>query len=314
MERTLVLVKPDGVQRGLIGEVISRLERRGLRLVAARFMQVNQELAETHYAIHKGKPFYEGLIRYITSAPVMAMVWEGPNAVVAVRPTMGAQEDHTAFRFYSSVSTGKPKGVQHSTAGYLLWSVLTMKWTFDIRPDDLFWCTADIGWVTGHSYIVYGPLANGATSFMYEGAPDFPKQDRWWKLVEEYGITIMYTAPTAIRACMRWGDDWPKMHDLASLRLLGTVGEPINPEAWRWYYRTIGGSRCPVVDTWWQTETGMILITPLPGISTLKPGSAVRPYPGVGAEVVDETGKVATTNHGGYLVLTRPWPAMLLTL
>jgi acetyl-CoA synthetase len=149
---------------------------------------------------------------------------------------------------------------------------------------------------------------------MYEGAPDFPKQDRWWKLVEEYGVTIMYTAPTAIRACMRWGDEWPQMHDLSSLRLLGTVGEPINPEAWRWYYRTIGGNRCPVVDTWWQTETGMILITPLPGISTLKPGSASRPYPGVGAEVVDETGKVASVNHGGYLVLTRPWPAMLMTL
>jgi acetyl-CoA synthetase len=218
------------------------------------------------------------------------------------------------FILYTSGTTGKPKGIQHSTGGYLVGVATTTKYVFDLRDDDLYWCTADCGWVTGHSYIVYGPLANGASVFMYEGAPDWPEPDRWWRIVEAYDITILYTAPTAIRASMRWGDEHPRRHDLSSLRLLGTVGEPINPEAWRWYHRRIGGGRCPVVDTWWQTETGMILITPLPGTTTTKPGSATRPFPGIEAEVVDEKGRRVPVNKGGYLVISKPWPAMLQTL
>ncbi len=218
------------------------------------------------------------------------------------------------FLLYTSGTTGKPKGIQHSTGGYLVGVATTTKYVFDLRDDDLYWCTADCGWVTGHSYIVYGPLANGASVFMFEGAPDWPEPDRWWRIVEAHDITILYTAPTAIRASMRWGDEHPKRHDLSSLRLLGTVGEPINPEAWRWYHRTIGGGRCPVVDTWWQTETGMILITPLPGTTTTKPGSATRPFPGTEAEVVDGRGHPVPVNKGGYLVISKPWPAMLQTL
>ncbi len=243
------------------------------------------------------------------------IVWDEAMARVASRcPPEPVDATDPLFILYTSGTTGQPKGIVHSTAGYLVGVATTMRYVFDLKEEDLFWCTADIGWVTGHSYIVYGPLTNGATVFMYEGAPDWPQPDRWWSLIESYGITILYTAPTAIRAFMRSGDDWPSKHDLSSLRLLGTVGEPINPEAWRWYHRTIGGGRCPVVDTWWQTETGMILITPLPGITTLKPGSATRTFPGVSAEVVDERGHRVPANRGGYLVITKPWPAMLMTL
>jgi acetyl-CoA synthetase len=215
------------------------------------------------------------------------------------------------FILYTSGSTGKPKGILHTTGGYLLYTKLTARYVFDLRDEDVYWCTADVGWVTGHSYVVYGLLANGATSLMYEGAPNYPEPDRFWRIVEKYGVTILYTAPTAIRAFMKWGVEWPKKHDLSSLRLLGTVGEPINPEAWIWYNEFIGGKRCPIVDTWWQTETGGILITPLPGATPTKPGSATLPFFGVVPEVVDDSGKAVPCNCGGKLVIRKPWPAML---
>jgi acetyl-CoA synthetase len=215
------------------------------------------------------------------------------------------------FILYTSGSTGKPKGILHTTAGYLLWVRMTTRYVLDLRPEDVYWCTADVGWVTGHSYIVYGPLANGATSLMYEGAPNFPEPDRFWSIVERYGVSVFYTAPTAIRAFMKWGVEWPRKHDLSSLRLLGTVGEPINPEAWIWYHQVIGGKRCPIIDTWWQTETGGMMITPLPGATPTKPGSATLPFFGIVPEVVDDNGKTVPRNCGGKLVIRKPWPAML---
>jgi len=216
------------------------------------------------------------------------------------------------YLLYTSGTTAKPKGIMHTTGGYLVGVSTTHRLVFDLHPDtDVYWCAADIGWVTGHSYIVYGPLANHATSVLYEGAPNFPDKDRWWEMIEKYKVTILYTAPTAIRTFMKWGTDWPEKHDLSSLRLLGTVGEPINPEAWVWYQTHIGGGRCPVVDTWWQTETGMIMITPLPGAIECKPGSATFPFPGVDADIVDNDGKSVGIPGGGYLVLKKPWPAML---
>jgi acetyl-CoA synthetase len=224
------------------------------------------------------------------------------------------EAEHPLFILYTSGSTGKPKGVQHSSAGYLLWAILTMKWTFDLKSEDVFWCTADVGWVTGHTYVTYGPLAAGGTEIIFEGVPTYPDAGRFWKMIQDHKATIFYTAPTAIRSLIKAGGDLPKHYDLTSLRILGSVGEPINPEAWMWYYETVGGSRCPIVDTWWQTETGGHMITPLPGVTTLKPGSCTMALPGIAAAIVDETGHDVENGKGGILVIKKPWPSMIRTI
>jgi acetyl-CoA synthetase len=229
-------------------------------------------------------------------------------------PAIGLDSEDPLFVLYTSGSTGKPKGILHTSAGYLLGATITTQYVFDLKPEDVYFCTADIGWITGHSYVVYGPLSAGATVLMYEGAPNWPEPDRFWELIEEFGVTIFYTAPTAIRAFIRWGDEFPNRHDLSSLRLLGTVGEPINPEAWMWYHTVIGGGRCPIVDTWWQTETGAIMITPLPGATPAKPGTATLPFFGIDAAVVDDAGNEVAPNVGGKLVIRHPWPSMLRTI
>ncbi|HEX9103016.1 MAG TPA: acetate--CoA ligase [Polyangia bacterium] len=272
-------------------------------------------------ALEKGCRTVEKVLVVTRTREPVAMVEQRDVRWEQVVPTASAdhaapalEAEHPLFILYTSGTTGKPKGVVHSTAGYAVQTQFSTRLVFDLREDDVYWCTADIGWVTGHSYVVYGPLMNGATSVMYEGAPDFPQKDRFWEIIEKERCTILYTAPTAIRAFMRWGDEFPAKHDLSSLRLLGTVGEPINPEAWMWYRKTIGGDRCPIVDTWWQTETGAMMISPLPGATPTKPGSCTRPLPGVFADVVNKQGESVAANAGGYLVVRRPWPSMLRTV
>jgi acetyl-CoA synthetase len=269
----------------------------------------------------KGTPTIERAVVYRRTNDAVNMtegrdVWwhELMDKAAADCEAEALDSEQPLFMLYTSGTTGKPKGVVHTTGGYMTGAYITSKWVFDLKDEDTYFCTADIGWVTGHSYIVYGPLLNGATSLMYEGAPNYPEPDRFWSIIEKYRVSIFYTAPTAIRAFIKWGDQWPAKHDLSSLRLLGTVGEPINPEAWMWYRKLIGHDRCPIVDTWWQTETGTMMIAPVPGAVPAKPGSATRPLPGIIADVVDRTGKSVGVNEGGFLVVKKPWPSMMRTI
>ena len=299
MQATLLITADGGFRRGGIVPLkqISDEALEGTPTIK-NVVVVKREGLETPFEMRSGRDlWYHELME---------------GAADSCEPRENDAED-LLFTLYTSGTTGKPKGIAHTTGGYLVGTYATAKWVFDLKEDDIFWCTADIGWVTGHSYLVYGPLANGATCVMYEGAPDWPGRDRFWEMIAKYKVTVFYTAPTAIRAFMRWGPDYVQRHDLSTLRLIGSVGEPINPEAWMWYYHYVGGERCPIVDTWWQTETGSILITPLPGITPLKPGSASRPFPGLKPAVVTEAGDHVSVG-GGYLVQTRPWPSMLRTI
>ncbi|MCB1623344.1 MAG: acetate--CoA ligase [Pseudomonadales bacterium] len=304
-----------------------RIEDTGARLLITadggwRGGQIVELKSAADKALSLGCPTIEHALVYRRTGQDIAMqagrdLW-WHEAVATQSPDFTAvpvAADHPLFLLYTSGSTGKPKGIQHSSAGYLLNCKLTSEWVFDLRPEDVFWCTADVGWVTGHSYVAYGPLAAGATVMIYEGAPTFPDGGRFWKICERHGVTILYTAPTAIRALMKLGDAIPQSHDLSKIRLLGSVGEPINPEAWIWYHRVIGRERCPIVDTWWQTETGAILISPLPGLTATKPGSCTLPLPGIEVDIVDDAGQSVTQpDAGGYLVVKRPWPSMLQTI
>ncbi len=294
-EAKLVITASSGYRRGTVVPLKKTTDAAVAECPSIRNVIVVRRRAEDEVTMQSGRDlWYHELMS--DASTTCEPVW--------------VDSEHLLYMLYTSGSTGKPKGIIHSTGGYLTGIYATMKWVFDLKEDDVYWCTADIGWVTGHSYVVYGPLAAGATVMLYEGAPDFPKQDRFWDIIARHKVTIFYTAPTAIRAFMKWGEQLPKAHDMSSLRLLGTVGEPINPEAWIWYHRNIGNERCPIVDTWWQTETGMILITPLPGIVPTKPGSATKPFPGIDAQILDERGNPVEVG-GGYLAMTSPWPAML---
>ncbi|HYR27126.1 MAG TPA: acetate--CoA ligase, partial [Thermoanaerobaculia bacterium] len=294
-EAKICITATSGYRRGGIVPLKKTTDTAGADCPSIEKVIVVRRREEDEVEWNEGRDvWYHDLIRDASSASTP--VW--------------VDAEHQLYILYTSGSTGKPKGIIHTTGGYLTGCYATTKWVFDLKDNDVYWCTADIGWVTGHSYVVYGPLSLGATVMIYEGAPDFPKKDRFWDIIERHKVTVFYTAPTAIRAFRKWGEELPKSHDMSSLRLLGSVGEPINPEAWIWYQENIGGGRCPVVDTWWQTETGAIMITPLPGLVPTKPGSATKPFPGIDAKILDQKGNVVEVG-GGYLAITSPWPSML---